>query len=153
MLRTGWRYRFLTTQPEILGAVELKFILIADAANMTPTRKLNITGEFNVVVANVMPVVWPLLNVVVRFEGQPNEGINNHRIHLRLLTLTNQVLFDPGELPMEFWGGGQGTPIRSDTIFPLTGLIFPQRGDYLFSVWLDGQYYGAAPLHIRSSGQ
>ncbi len=132
--------------------MQLRFILVADAASVSIEGKLTVAGIFDIVSAPTVPVVWPLLNVVARFEGTPQEAMQ-HRIRVRLTNAIGQPLFDTGDLLLQFSGGDAQTPTRADAILPITGLLFPAFGNYAFEVMLEGLSYGLTPFYVRQLPQ
>lgn len=54
--------------------MEAKLALICNSANVSQEGKLNILGEFDTIWAEQVPVKWPSLTLVARFEAHLVEG-------------------------------------------------------------------------------
>ena len=128
--------------------MQLKFALLADAVNESRDGKLNITGEFNAIIAEQVPLQWPVMVLVARIEAGLAEG-TAHRFHVDLVDENGQQLLE--DLPTvdaRFVGGGEGLPLRANFIVSLVGLQFQSYGTYQIRVFVDDEFVGDTMLHV-----
>ena len=130
--------------------MECKFVLLADAANVSREGKLNITGEFNAVFSDKIPVGWPFLAVVGRLEANAGEG-PSHAAQFKLTDDDGQTVFQTPLFPITLAKGAPGTPTRADLVFGIAGLVFPRFGDYAMHLFVDGVQRGAVSVYVRAT--
>lgn len=132
--------------------MQVRFILFADAANISREGKLNITGEFNTIYAQKVPTAWPSMSIVVRLEAPIAAGAA-HTFQLRLTNADGLKLNETPHIPISFVSAGSGVPARSDVLVNLVGAVFPVYGDYSISVIVDGVHHESATLFVRQLSQ
>lgn len=128
--------------------MQLKFILVADAANVSREGKLNIAGEFNTMFGTTLPLVWPFMVIVVRLEAHPGEG-PDHAAQFRVTDQDGHPILESPPMPINFHGGGSGIPARADLRLALAGVAFPQFGDYTVHLLVDGVQRGDTTMYVR----
>jgi hypothetical protein len=127
--------------------IEVTLAMLADAANLSNDGKLNVLGEFNLLLADEPP--WAVVgrSLVVRFEGHAGD-IGMHTAALRLLdedrnlvwaTADAQIEFPPAKLP--------GIRARAVMIVPLPPFALMAEGTYELEVFVDGAQRGRTELH------
>lgn len=128
--------------------MDVKLILLADAANVAIGGKLNITGIFNAIGAKTFPTVWPQMQVVIILEADATEQGQTKTVEVQLTGPDGQkVLALGGKVAVP--KGEPGYPIETNHILGLSGVKFEQPGDYRFTVLINGDPKGRAPLRVR----
>lgn len=127
--------------------MQLKFLLIADAANASREGKINIAGEFNSIFGAV-PIVWPSFVIVARLEANAGEGLE-HAAQVRLTDEDGATIFETQPMPIRFGTSGRGIPARADIVAQVVGVAFPSYGDYTLHLLVDGVQRGDVTLYIR----
>jgi hypothetical protein len=128
--------------------MELRFLLLADAANLSREGKLNIAGEFNAIWAAQLPVVWPQLVIVARLEANAGEGAD-HAAQIKITDEDGKPIIQSVPMPIKFASSGKGMPIRADLQFGLAGLTLPQFGAYTVHLVVDGVQRGETELYCN----
>ena len=130
--------------------MELKFLLLADAANQSREGKLNVAGEFNTIYGQQFPAVWPSMYIVSRIEAHVGEGPD----HVAIFKFTSEdgkdLLVSP-PLPVKFTSAGRGIPARADIHMMVAGLVLPAPGDYSVNIVIDGVHRGVVTLYVRNA--
>ncbi len=119
--------------------MELRFALLADAANVSQEGKLNICGEFNVIHSNAEPpIAWPHCVLVVRVEASISEG-TQHTFRLGIFDEDGGAMLPVSpEIPLKFSSQGPGLPLRGQVLMNFGNLAFPRFGTFEFHVLIDG---------------
>lgn len=129
--------------------MEAKFVLLAEAVNETRDGRANIIGEFDRVHSTGVPVTFPRLYVIARFEAEISEG-SEHTIQIRLIDEDGQeVLQPPPAINLPFKPRGRGKPLRANTFFELSNIRLPKFGDYSFDLLVDGRFEARATLTLE----
>lgn len=131
-------------------AMELKFILAADAANISREGKLNITGEFNTFHGSAQPVVHPFFKIVARIEANIAEGLE-HAGMVKIVDEDGKPIVQSPPFPLMFGSGGRGIPARANLDVGIVGVAFPKFGDYGVHVFVDGVQRGQLTLYVREA--
>lgn len=127
--------------------MELEFALLADAANISRELKLNITGEFNTIFAQTVPITWPRMTFVARLNAHVAEG-SKHTAILVMNDADGDELFRSQGFPLEFTPAGPGRPLRAGMVINLDGMTFRKYGDYEINLLVDGRLMGSAPIYV-----
>ncbi len=128
--------------------MELKLAVLADAANVSVEGKLNILGEFSVIWSAAVPVVWPLMQLVLRLEATAGEG-PRHRLGIRILTEDGQPIAPPVDAEVDFGPPFRaGVPHRGQFVIGIGGSVFPRFGAYSFEILVGGHSVGSVPLWV-----
>jgi len=130
--------------------MQLKFILLADAANQSREGKLNVTGEFNTIFAGQYPAVWPSMWVVARIEVNIGEGLD-HAAQLKITTEDGADILVSPPIQIIFASSGKGIPARADVLMGLAGFVIPSKGDYTVNLSVDGVHRGEVALYVRDA--
>lgn len=132
--------------------MDIDLALLADAATVDASGKLNILGVFDRLAAPVFPVQHGRLSLVLRFSaGVQEAGAHTVGISLRtpggadLFTLNGEMNLDPGP-------AASGGMIRIPHVVNLDGLVFPEAGNYAFQVKVDGEHHVTIPLLVARQG-
>lgn len=130
--------------------MEMRFLLAADAANISKEGKLNITGEFNTIYGAEVPISWPSMVIVARIEAHVGEG-PDHAAQFRLADEDGVKIFESPPIPVKVISSGRGIPARGNIMMHLVGLTFPRHGDYTMHLLIDGVSRGHMTLFIRET--
>ena len=128
--------------------MELKFVVVADTANVSAEGKLNIAGEFNSFHASAVPMIWPQFTIVARLEAPTVEG-EQHAAQFKIQDDDGKSIFESPPLPIKFGATGKGVPLRATMMMNLVGIAFPKFGDYGVHIFVDGVRRGDVTLYVR----
>ena len=128
--------------------MEIDLALLADAATIDASGKLNILGVFDRISVSQFPAQHGRISLVLRITAGPNE-IGAHEMEIRLTDPQGaEVLSLNGEMHL---GGGPGATsgIRVPHVLNLDGLVFSGPGRYSFDVKVDGQHEVSISLLVE----
>lgn len=131
--------------------MEVDLALLADAATIDSSGKLNILGIFDRLGATSLPTRHPRLSLVLRFSAGVDE-IGTHQVGIVLMSPDGQeVLRIDGE--MNLTGGPHAVAggVLVPHILNMDGLVFPVAGRYAFDVRVDGEHQVSIPLTVEDS--
>ena len=128
--------------------MEIDLALVADAATIDGSGKLNILGVFDRIDAQGFPARHGRISLVLRFAGDLKDAGRHHmRISLKAPS-GEEVLGMEGALQL-----GPG-PVSEGMLIPhvinFDGVVFPAPGRYAFDVVIDGEHTVAVPLNVGS---
>ena len=128
--------------------MEIDLALLADAATIDASGKLNILGIFDRIGVVQFPAQHGRVTLVLRFTAGTSE-IGSHEVHIRMSDPGGaEVLSLNGE--MQLVGGTAAREgIRVPHILNLDGLVFTRPGMYSFDVKVDGEYHVSLPLSVE----
>ncbi len=132
--------------------MEVDLALLADAATVDGSGKLNILGVFDRISASGFPAPHPHLALVLRFMASMNEA-GSRQVEIRLsspggeemLKMNGEIQVTPG--PMA--AGGQ---VRVPQVVNIERLVFPEPGRYSFDVSVDGEHQITLSLFLQDQG-
>lgn len=129
--------------------MEVDLALLADAATIDGTGKLNILGVFDRLGTASFPARHPRLALVLRFTAGVHE-VGQHQVAIGLKSPDgSEVVRIDGE--MNLTAGPMG--VRSGVLVPhilnMDGLVFPIEGRYAFDVLVDGEHQVSIPLTVE----
>ncbi len=128
--------------------MEIDLALLADAATIDASGKLNILGIFDRIGVVQFPAQHGRVTLVLRFTAGTSE-IGSHDVHIRMSDPGGaEVLSLNGEMQLV---GGTTAPegIRVPHILNLDGLVFTRPGMYSFDVKVDGEHHVSLPLSVE----
>ena len=132
--------------------MEIDLALVADAATVDGSGKLNILGIFDRLAAPVFPVQHGRLSLVLRFSAGLQQA-GAHTVEISLRTPGGADLFNlGGEMNLDPGPASAGGLIRVPHVINLDGLVFPEPGPYSFEVRVDGQHHVSVPLLVARVG-
>ena len=128
--------------------MEIDLALLADAATIDASGKLNILGIFDRIGVVQFPAQHGRVTLVLRFTAGTSE-IRSHEVHIRMSDPGGaEVLSLNGE--MQLVGGPSARDIiRVPHILNLDGLVFTRPGIYNFDVKVDGEHHVSLPLSVE----
>ena len=130
--------------------MEIDWALLADAATIDGSGKLNILGIFDRIGVAKFPAQHGRVTLVLRFSAGTSE-IGSHEVHIRMSDPDGvEVLSLNGEIQL---AGGPSVRdgIRVPHILNLDGLVFTGPGMYNFDVKVDGEHHVSLPLSVEGS--
>ena len=128
--------------------MEVDLALLADAATIDGSGKLNILGIFDRLSTAALPTRHPRLSLVLRFSTGIHE-IGKHDIGISLKAPDGHELMRiDGEMNLAAGPGGVAGGVRVPHILNMDGLIFPIAGPYAFDVRVDGEHHVSIPLMV-----
>lgn len=128
--------------------MDIDLAVLADAATVDGSGKLNILGVFDRLGADSFPARHPRLSLVLRFTaGLPEAGTHQVDISLRDPE-GDEVVHMDGEMQLRPVGGGATDAIRVPHVLNIDGLVFPRPGRYAFDVSVDGEHHVSIPLLV-----
>lgn len=129
--------------------MEVDLALLADAATVDASGKLNILGIFDRLGTSAFPTRHPRMSLVLRFAAGVHE-VGKHEVEIALKGPEGQQLIKiDGEMnlsagPRQVAGG-----VLVPHILNLDGLVFPAPGQYAFDVRVDGEHHVSIPLTLE----
>lgn len=128
--------------------MEVDLALLADAATVDGSGKLNILGIFDRLTTSSFPTRHPRLSLVLRFAAGVRD-VGKHRIDIALKAPDGkQLVRIDGEMNLAPGPSGSGGAILVPHVLNMDGLIFPVAGGYAFDVKVDGEHHVSVPLRV-----
>lgn len=128
--------------------MEVDLALLADAATVDASGKLNILGVFDRLGTSSFPTRHPRMSLVLRFSAGVHE-VGKHEVEIILKGPEGQeIVRIDGEMnlaagPRQVSGG-----LLVPHILNMDGLVFPAPGRYAFDVRVDGEHHVSIPLTL-----
>ncbi len=128
--------------------MEVDLALLADAATIDGSGKLNILGIFDRLGTSSFPTRHPRLSLVLRFSAGVHE-VGKHEIAIVLRAPDgHEVVRIDGEMNLSAGPRGVTSGVLVPHILNMDGLVFPLPGMYAFDVIVDGEHHVAIPLTV-----
>ncbi len=128
--------------------MEIDLALLADAATIDASGKLNILGIFDRIGVTQFPAQHGRVTLVLRFTAGTSE-IGSHDVRIRMADPDGvEVLTLNGEIQL-VGGASARDGIRVPHILNLDGLVFESPGLYSFDVKVDGEHHVLLPLSVE----
>lgn len=133
--------------------MEVDLALLADAATVDGSGKLNILGIFERISASEFPARHGRMCLVLRFSAAVSD-VGEHEVAISLVGPGgDQILRLDGQMQL---GPGAGRSVSEGIHVPqvvnMDGVVFPQSGSYTFDVEVDGTHRAAVPLRVLDMG-
>lgn len=126
--------------------MEIDLALLADAATIDASGKLNILGIFDRIDVQSFPARHGRISLVLRFSGDlKDSGRHQMRIALRAPS-GEEVLGMEGDL--QLGPGPVGEGLRIPHVINFDGVVFPAPGRYAFDIFFDGEHQVAVALNV-----
>lgn len=128
--------------------MEVDLALLADAATIDGSGKLNILGIFDRLTTSSFPTRHPRLSLVLRFAAGLDE-VGKHEVGIVLKAPDGKELVRiDGEMNLSP-GGRAGGAVLVPHVLNMDGLVFPVAGRYAFDVRVDGEHHVSIPLSVH----
>jgi Family of unknown function (DUF6941) len=129
--------------------MDVDLALLADAATIDGSGKLNILGIFDRLTTASFPTRHPRLSLVLRFAAGLDE-VGPHEVQITLKSPDGkEVVRIDGEMNLAPGPTGAGGAVLVPHILNMDGLIFTGAGRYSFDVRVDGQHQVSIPLTVH----
>jgi hypothetical protein len=133
--------------------MEIDLALLADAATVDASGKLNILGVFDRISVPRFPVQHPHISLVLRFGAGMNEA-GTHRVEILLADPDGATVVKmDGELKVGPGSPATGGRVRVPQIVNLERLPLKMPGQYSFNVSVDGEHHVSVPLQVHEVGK
>jgi hypothetical protein len=128
--------------------MEIDLALLADAATIDGSGKLNILGIFDRLGTSAFPTRHPRMSLVLRFAAGVHE-LGRHDVGIVLKAPDGkEVVRIDGEMNLSGGPRGLSEGVLVPHVLNLDGLVFPVPGRYAFDVIVDGEHHVAIPLTV-----
>jgi len=129
--------------------MDVDLALLADAATIDGSGKLNILGIFDRLNTTSFPTRHPRLSMVLRFSAGIDE-VGRHQVGISLKGPDGkEVLRIDGEMNLAPGPSSAGGAVLVPHVLNMDGLIFPVPGRYAFDVKVDGEHHVSIPLMVH----
>lgn len=129
--------------------MDVDLALLADAATIDGSGKLNILGIFDRLTTSSFPTRHPRLSLVLRFSAGLDE-VGRHDVQITLRGPEGQeVVRIDGEMNLAPGPTGSGGAVLVPHVLNMDGLVFPVPGRYAFDVRVDGEHHVSIPLTVH----
>jgi len=128
--------------------MEVDLALLADAATIDGSGKLNILGIFDRLTTSAFPTRHPRLSLVLRFAAGLQE-LGKHEVGIQLKAPDGkQLVRIDGEMNLSPGPLARGV-VLVPHVLNMDGLVFPIAGRYSFDVKVDGEHHVSIPLSVH----
>ncbi len=129
--------------------MDVDLALLADAATIDGSGKLNILGIFDRLTTASFPTRHPHLSLVLRFSAGIHE-VGRHQLGITLKAPDGkEVIRIDGEMSLAPGPSGAGGAVLVPHVLNMDGLIFTVAGLYAFDVRVDGEHHVSIPLTVH----
>ena len=129
--------------------MEIDLALLADAATVDASGKLNILGVFDRISAVRFPAQHPHVSLVLRFGASMNEA-GDHNVSIVLRDPDGEeVVRLNGEMKVGVGSPASGGRVRVPQVINMDRLVFKKEGRYSFEVSVDGEHHTSVPLYLH----
>jgi hypothetical protein len=129
--------------------MDVDLALLADAATVDASGKLNILGIFDRLGATSFPTRHPRLSLVLRFSAGVHE-VGRHEVAIALKAPDGRELVRiDGEMSLTAGPRSVAGGVLVPHVLNMDGLVFPMAGRYAFDVAVDGEHHVSIPLTVE----
>ena len=129
--------------------MEVDLALLADAATVDASGKLNILGVFDRLGTSAFPTRHPRMSLVLRFSAGVHE-VGKHEVEIVLKGPDGSELVRiDGEMKLSAGPRSVAGGVMVPHILNMDGLVFPKAGRYAFDVRVDGEHHVSIPLTLE----
>jgi hypothetical protein len=131
--------------------MDIDLALLADAATVDASGKLNILGVFDRISVGRFPAQHPHISLVLRFGASMNEA-GDHQVVISLSDPDGgKVMSLNGDLKVGVGPAVTGGRVRVPQVVNMDRLVFKQPGRYSFDVSVDGVHQVSVPLYLQEA--
>jgi hypothetical protein len=131
--------------------MEIDLALLADAATVDASGKLNILGIFDRISTSGFPAQHPHISLVLRFGASMNEA-GEHSVEIVLKDPAGaEVVRLNGEIKVGMGPTASGGRVRVPQVVNMERLVFQKPGGYSFDVSVDGEHQVSVPLFLHDA--
>lgn len=128
--------------------MEVDMALLADAATIDGSGKLNILGVFDRITTGSFPAQHPHMVLILRFTAGVGE-IGSHKVEIALSDPRGErVVQLNGDMQLGAGRTSLTEGVKVPHVLHLDGMVFPAPGRYSFDVRIDGEHHVTVPLHV-----
>jgi Family of unknown function (DUF6941) len=128
--------------------MEIDLALLADAATIDASGKLNILGIFDHLSAGSFPARHPSMVLILRFAAGIRES-GKHAVEIRLKDSDgHELMHIDGEMQLAPGPAVAAGVASVPHLLNLEGVILPRAGRYGFDVRVDGEHQVTVPLTV-----
>ena len=123
-----------------MGKIKLEFIIFCEKASIDEVdKKLSILKIFDGVNTHGFPAVGPNIMVVAKFIGDTGK-------HSEILKIKKEgaEIGETGKVEFEI-----GVGRKHQIVHDVSGILFPEAGEYTFEVFIDEEKIGASILNVN----
>lgn len=129
--------------------MDVDLALLADAATIDASGKLNILGIFDTISVPQLPAQHPHVSLVLRFSASVSEA-GAHQVDIRLIDPERkEVVHMGGEVQVAPGPARTGGRIRVPQVVNIDRLLFEAAGRYTFEISVDGEHQAGVPLTVH----
>lgn len=133
--------------------MEVDLALLADAATVDASGKLNILGVFDRLGTSAFPTRHPRMSLVLRFSAGVHE-MGTHEVEIVLKAPEGQeIVRIGGEMNLAAGPRQVADGVLVPHVLNMDGLVFPAAGRYAFDVRVDGEHHVSIPLTLSGPGR
>ena len=125
--------------------------LVADYANLSIDRKLNIMGIFNQIFATNFPAIHPSMHLVIEVGMEPDEDIGPHKITVYRMNESQTEKIKIFEREFKFPPRTGGLMPKHTAIVGLRQMGFIEPGTYEFLLHINDRFLDKLPLHLAKA--
>ena len=131
--------------------MDIDFALLADAATVDASGKLNVLGVFDRIQAREFPARHGRISLVLRFSAGAEEA-GSHTVEIRLRSPGGRELLRlDGKLELGAAPRQVSQGIKVPQVLNLDGISFPEPGRFTFDISVDGEEIHSIPLHLEEA--
>ena len=128
--------------------MEVSLALLADAANSTATKKLNVLGVFGNINPPALPYRHPSMTLVLKFDVDAVEVATQKTLHIVLVDPDGREINRLEMVTTIPQPTQPGEPIEMALQVGLNGLLFERGGPHAFVVIVNGETKRRVPLSV-----
>jgi hypothetical protein len=128
--------------------MELTFLHVAEYANSTENKKLNVMGIFSNISAMQFPATHPEMYLVAQLSAKAHEYGRAFKLGIKLINedATQEIISFQADSVVP--KGEKGLPVNMNLTLRLVNTVFPAPGTYEFSVLVDGDVKGTVAIDL-----
>ena len=132
--------------------MDIDLAILADAATVDASGKLNILGVFDRLAVQEFPARHGRVSLVLRFRAGVQEA-GRHEVEIVLRDPQGEEMVR-ADGNLQLGGGPQSVSegIRVPQVLNFDGLVFQKEGRHVFDVKVDGEHHVSIPLRVSRSG-